>query len=360
MGKSLASRLGGFSIAVLVTSGIDVSAAVSHSSNTPCSETDARQFDFWVGDWNVHNRNRQPGSDNPAWFDTGEATDRVESVLDRCAVIELWRGRLTFGDLLGFSLRAFNPLSHEWDLLLLWPPPDHPRFGLLHGSFHHRRGEFFFDSADAEGRPIRNRYTFSDISRESLRWDSAVSSDKGLSWKTTWIMEFTRRSTTAAPLPDIRSEARDRCDFPEIRQLDFLEGRWWGTTTFGGSQRPVSLESLPILGGCGAMDLLEIGAGSDDAVKEIHVRTYQPSTKTWVEYRLDTRRRVIYRLDGTFEDGTATLRGELETPDGPLKVDSQWHERAEHEVGWSVRMSEGLVNSAAETKLEVVFRPRAR
>ncbi len=50
----------------------------------------------------------------------------------------------------------------------------------------------FTAEEDFDGRPITVRYTWSDITAESCRWEQAFSPDKGETWETNWVMEFTR------------------------------------------------------------------------------------------------------------------------------------------------------------------------
>jgi hypothetical protein len=43
-----------------------------------------------------------------------------------------------------------------------------------------------------EGQPIRVRFLWLEITARSPRWEQAFSPDGGTSWKTNWIMTFTR------------------------------------------------------------------------------------------------------------------------------------------------------------------------
>jgi hypothetical protein len=69
------------------------------------------------------------------------------------------------------------------------PPP-------VTGFFTDGVGLFYCDQL-WEGRPIRCRYTWSEITPTSARWDQAFSVDEGRSWETNWTTWFTRRREAA-------------------------------------------------------------------------------------------------------------------------------------------------------------------
>lgn len=338
-------RLGPISIVTLI---VLLSVSIPRPARAaprpdPCPEPAAHAFDFWIGDWDVLNRSRRRG--DPEWYETGRATDRVYPVLDGCGIVESWRGVALGRFFVGFSLRAWNPDSGRWELVLLWPGPNRPSFGVLEGGFRHGRGEFFFTTRDTAGTEIRHRYTFSDITPDALRWDAAFSRGGGLGWSTTWIMEFDRRPATADPLFNGPTSRSDRCTLPELDAFGPWTGEWRGRAE-GVGEGPAAgasdADSLParahayrILDGCGFMDFVQIGDG-DDALKIFRVRTYEPTSKAWVEYRMDTATRRIQRLTGTFQGETVTLQSP-EGPDAagaPPRLLTRWTTLSQDSVAW--------------------------
>lgn len=194
---------------------------------TPCLAPEYRQFDFWLGDWDVVNRQRRP--DGTTWGVTGRATDKVYPVAGGCGIVEQWRGDAAQGYVVGYSLRAWNPETHAWDLVLLWPRPEQPRFATLHGGFRHGRGDFFRSVTGSDGSPMKIRLTFSDVTANSLRWNNGTSRDGGRSWSTTWVMEFSRRDPLDDPLLVSPSRPATRLHVfrkpPLGRMARTLEGR---------------------------------------------------------------------------------------------------------------------------------------
>jgi len=76
-----------------------VGGASAAPATKPCAALEYRQFDFWVGDWNVEEKGKPAG------------TNRVESILKGCIVRENWVG--TDGSE-GTSLNRFDPVSKQW------------------------------------------------------------------------------------------------------------------------------------------------------------------------------------------------------------------------------------------------------
>ena len=302
-----------FIICSIGTAPHDVTAQTSESPIeqwSPCSSPEARQFDFWAGEWDVQNLVLHP---EKGWVDAGRATNRVYTLLDGCAVIEHWEGEFRGNPLYGFSIRAFDPSKKKWVLVLNWTGKGSRSFGILEGEFRHGRGEFFFSTKDREGKEIRGRYSFSDINEKTFRWDSSRSTDGGMLWHTDWIMEFTRRDAMS-DLPLFNGPARSHslCSEPETREFDFMTGEWEGVRQIqqaDGSRQDerVRLQSLAILGGCASMEFLESVEG-EHRFKEFRVRALDPSSKRWVEYSINNRNPVFRRLEGNYKDSVAELR----------------------------------------------------
>ena len=224
------------------------------SSSLPA---EARQFDFWVGEWDVNLRVRQPDG---SWADQHRATAHIYPILNGKAVLELWSEDRVQG-IKGFSLRAYDPAAEEWALWLNWPQPNQGVLGRLTGAFRHGRGEFFNEFPGQDGETIRARYTFSDVGPDRLRWDDAYTRDGGQTWSNNWIMEFSRRAelpvlSTSEPAPTFHQGGR--CDAPEFRRYEFLEGRHAGQVEAGG-QGPVTITGHRVLDGCAVLTF----AGAD-------------------------------------------------------------------------------------------------
>ncbi len=223
---------------------------------------EARQFDFWVGTWDVNLRVRQ---EDGSWADQHRAVAHVYPILMGKAILELWSEDRVDG-IKGFSVRSYDPRRGEWDLWLNWPGPNRSGTSTLSGGFRHARGEFFVESPTPDGGSLLARYSFSDIGPDRLRWDDAYSRDGGATWSHNWIMEFSRLggrpewAAEGAALPTVHDG--ERCDAPQYRAYDFLAGSHVGEVEAGG-QGAVTITGHRILDGCAVITFA--GASGDPA-----------------------------------------------------------------------------------------------
>jgi hypothetical protein len=152
-------------------------------------EATARDFDFWMGQWKVHNRRlrrRLAGSDEWEEF---EATSVARPLLDGLGNEDEFRTDYR-GGFVGMSFRFFDPEKKRW--AIYWADSrrsgelDPPVFGSFSGDTGVFEGEDVF-----EGRPILVRFIWSGVTTPTPRWEQAFSDDGGETWETNWVMEFT-------------------------------------------------------------------------------------------------------------------------------------------------------------------------
>jgi hypothetical protein len=154
-------------------------------------EGTARDFDFWMGSWNVRNRRirrRLAGSDG---WDEFEATVVARPLLDGLGNEDEFRTEYD-GGFIGMSFRFFDPETKVWSIY--WA--DTRRLGVLDppvlGGFDGDTG--IFEGEDTfEGRPILVRFKWSGVTTPTPRWEQAFSEDAGETWETNWVMDFTRK-----------------------------------------------------------------------------------------------------------------------------------------------------------------------
>ena len=130
----------------------------------PCGAPEYRQFDFWVGSWNVF---------NPAGQQVG--TNTIDRTLDGCALHEQWKSA---GRHWGFSYNIYDRSSGKWHqswvdnggLLLL-----------IEGGLENGKMVLSGTTQGTQGS-VLNRITWTPVATDSVRQLWETSTDEGKSW----------------------------------------------------------------------------------------------------------------------------------------------------------------------------------
>jgi uncharacterized protein DUF1579 len=149
-------------------------------------------FDFQVGDWRVHHRVKRPTGSDP-WLEF-EGTCSNRGLMDGWANVEDHTFNKPNGVSHGVGLRAYDPKTGQW--AIWWIDGRAPHGNLdppVKGRFDKGVGTFYSDYVD-QGKPMRVRFIWSNITSTSARWEQAFSSDAGATWETNWTMDFRRAS----------------------------------------------------------------------------------------------------------------------------------------------------------------------
>ena len=87
-------------IALALAAGSACAQSLPSPTAKPCESSEHRQFDFWVGHWEVF---------GPAGKKVGE--NRIEAIADGCALLEQWSGN---GGVTGKSLNIYDTSDRRW------------------------------------------------------------------------------------------------------------------------------------------------------------------------------------------------------------------------------------------------------
>ena len=159
-------------------------------SSTVEAAPSIRDFDFWMGHWNVHNRRLRKRLAGSREWDEFESTVVARPILDGMGNEDEFRTDFG-GGFVGMSFRFFDPETKQW--WIYWADTrrsgklDAPVIGSFEGDVGVFEGEDTFD-----GRPILVRFVWSGVTTPTPRWEQAFSEDGGETWETNWIMESAR------------------------------------------------------------------------------------------------------------------------------------------------------------------------
>jgi len=259
-----------------------------------------RQFDFWLGEWDVRNLTLSGKS----FRDSGSALARVHPVVDGGAVLEQWSGTARGDRLIGSSLRAWDPALGRWVIWLNWHGGSPAGFSVMHGARNGERLEQF-PPDDA----TRSRYAFSQLHEDSCQWDEARSEDGGESWTSSWVMQFTRRAAprpldaSNAPIVAPPASAHD-----QTRALDFLIGAWTGSARRlrdDGSwiETTARARVTTMIEGFALLQFLDTGDGE----KTLAALGWDGGVDGWLSIRADNRGGGLTRMTGEIDAQGATF-----------------------------------------------------
>lgn len=322
-----------------------------------------RQFDFWVGEWDVQNRAL---SKDGGWSDAGKSKARIRPILGGRAILEEWDGKTgKHQNTFGISVRYYNAATKRWVIILNWPNKERAGFSNMEGSFRHGRAEFFPPSA-FDGKPPRaTRFTFSDALPNSCRWDMASPVDGG-GWRTSWIMEFSRTRSAAATIKDgepIRKPpATCVCDTAEARQFDGLVGEWHGVGQIEGKRKvSVNLRATSTNRGCATLCFLKVD-GVDYGEEHFEAWSYYKPAKVWLGRTLNAAKPEQKMFVGTFDDAGKAAMTQTDLNGNALAQAKVKRVRYEPvEKGWQVtHETSSDAGKTWEIRLQVELTPKGK
>jgi hypothetical protein len=182
--------------------GLAIPAFANQDSPKPTPGTQnlsgLHDFDFFVGNWHAHHRKlkeRLLGSQDWVEFD---GTISVRPLMNGWANEDESVFDIPGGAYRGVTLRAYDPVTGLWSIWWLdGRMPSAPLDPPVKGHFVNGIGVFYSDDT-LRGKPVKVRFTWSNISQTTARWEQAFSGDGGKTWETNWVTDFTRASPSSS------------------------------------------------------------------------------------------------------------------------------------------------------------------
>lgn len=152
----------------------------------PCELPEGKQFDFWVGEWDLSWPAGQggPGEDQP-----GKGTNSVKKILGDCVVQENFAKSAT--SYKGMSVSAYKPKLGAWQQT--WVDTD-GNYLLFTGHFKDGVMELHSPKRKMpDGKILSFRMIFKNISADSFDWSYQASKDDEKTWKDNWNIHYQRK-----------------------------------------------------------------------------------------------------------------------------------------------------------------------
>jgi len=179
-------------LAVALTMLGSVGGAQAENKPTTGEAASARSglhdFDFEFGSWKVHHRVKRA---NGEWLEF-DGTCITHGLMGGAGNVEEHTFNKADGVTYGVALRAYDAKTNKW---AIWWVDGRAPHGPLDpptvGTFANGVGTFYWEG-DFNGKRLRARAVWSQITPTTAHWEQANLLDDGKTWETNWVMEFQR------------------------------------------------------------------------------------------------------------------------------------------------------------------------
>jgi hypothetical protein len=142
----------------------------------PCDTGPFRDFDFWIGEWDV----------TAAGVTAG--TSSIQQILNQCVIQENYTGQ---GGYSGKSFNIYDTGSKEWRQFWVDNGGSLVEF---HGRYDDGKLEYHADTVQPDGTHVQRRMIFVRMPEGNVRQYSEQSSDGGKKWSLEYDLLYTRKS----------------------------------------------------------------------------------------------------------------------------------------------------------------------
>ncbi|MBC8008432.1 MAG: DUF1579 family protein [Prolixibacteraceae bacterium] len=140
----------------------------------PCATPQHRQFDFWIGEWDVTQNGKSAGRNS------------IRPILNGCALSEQWSGT---GGFTGSSLNFYDEETKRWHQTWI---DSQGQSLMLEGSFS--GGAMVLQTIDRTPDGPQHRITWTLLDGRSVRQLWQTQEKGGAEWKTAFDGKYTLRS----------------------------------------------------------------------------------------------------------------------------------------------------------------------
>lgn len=166
-------------IVLLILLSVIFATACWAQSTCPCCQPEFRQFDFWIGEWEVYDKDGKL-----------VGTNQVKLLQDSCVLQENWQANQS--PYSGTSYNFYNQLEGVWQQLWVDNQGQHLELsGKLEGNVMILKGS---RRKDREGKEYINRITWTPLSEDKVRQHWEISYDEGNQWKTIFDGEYRKKN----------------------------------------------------------------------------------------------------------------------------------------------------------------------
>jgi hypothetical protein len=165
-----------FALLLLLLAPASAPAQGSPSRQAACIAPEHRQFDFWIGEWDVQLPNGRKAG-----------TNRIEPILGGCALQESWIGA---GGMAGHSYNVYDSSRKVWHQTWV---DGQGNLLQLEGGFANNRMTLSGETRDSAGAVVLNRITWNPTAPGRVRQLWETSTDGGATWTVAFDGRYIKR-----------------------------------------------------------------------------------------------------------------------------------------------------------------------
>ena len=164
---------------VLLTASLAVAEGPAHPN---CALPQQKQFDFWLGDWDLTSPGEKPE-------EVLHHSNSIKRILGGCIIQETFQSGGE-SPLIGTSVSVFDPVAGKWKQT--WVDNDGSYLDFV-GEFKDGQMVLARDGVRPDGTPVKQRMVFKNISANEFDWSWEASTDGGKTWKVQWPIHYKRK-----------------------------------------------------------------------------------------------------------------------------------------------------------------------
>ena len=146
----------------------------------PDKNPEYRQFDFWLGEWDVYGQGGAKAG-----------SSKIDLILGDCVVLENWTGGA------GGEGKSFNKYSPEFKRWEQYWVDAQGSTTFFHGKLEGKNMVYYAETPQPDGSILKRRLTFFNLGRDKVRQFSQQTKDDGKSWQTEYDLIYIRKNSQA-------------------------------------------------------------------------------------------------------------------------------------------------------------------
>lgn len=153
-------------------------------------------WEFLIGDWEIRHRQLKSRLSNCRdWIEFGGNCTSRPMMLGQ-ANVDDYLIDAPSGQYRAMAIRSYDLTTDEWSIWWIDSRRGNSVGEPVRGHFSAGAGVFYGDDTH-DGKAIKVRFVWSQITADGAKWEQAFSPDGGKTWEPNWIMRFTRSGLRA-------------------------------------------------------------------------------------------------------------------------------------------------------------------